>query len=674
MKKISTLLLSFLLIISLLPVRSAHADDITGIALEMEMRAMVEKGVIFGYGPGKYGPHDDVSRGQFANFIARALQLPEGQPKFKDVPVTSSLAPGIYSAVAAEIITGYSDGTFKPDDPITREQVANMIDKSLDYLKVPKQKAALAFTDEKLITSSISRSSIGNMVALGIIAGIPNLDSEGNPVGTFRFDPKKTATRAHAAAFIYRMLKAAEEIQEEEDPSQGTDPFKIGTVDAQGNLTVDAKTYKTFDAAISALTNSNTQVVMYNDSIIKMKSGVAVAKPAVGTAAAVIYESDMKTIMMPVATGGAVPTTEMEYIRSDDEKIEVKVAGRQGFVKHTNAYLVPAAMMKGRSYYSVNSAGELVHNIYDINKNTYSAYTTGVAPSFLKQGTKYISWDGNTFKTESGTVVGTAYQYFNMLPARAKTNYTAAELDQYINQALAEREALYRSNPTANVRYKDAATKSKLIGIGQTLKAAESKYKVNALLILAMALHESDFGMSAHALTINNIFGIAVYDSSPEEGAQYATVEDSINSLMNNYLNKNYVPIPASGIAYQNGSSPGNKNRGINVRYAADAYWGQKVAGHMYRVDKALGGKDFLNNPAPYNVGITNIEGLNVRMGAGTSFEKQFTYPKPGYPVIIAGTEKASNGTNWYKIISDSNNNEFAYVSAEYVDNITIAK
>lgn len=664
-----------MLIVSLLPNRFASAaDDLTGIALEMEMRAMAEKGVILGYGPGKYGPHDQVSRGQFANFIARALKLPEGQPKFKDVPVTASLAPGIYSAVAAGIITGYSAGTFAPNDPITREQMANMIDKSLDYLKVPKQKAALAFTDEKLVTSSISRNSIANMVALGIIAGIPNVDSEGNLTGTFRFDPKKSATRAHAAAFIYRMLKAAEGIQEEEDPSQGQDPFKIGTVSAAGELTISPKSYNTFDAANSAITNSNTQVVLYNDSIIKMKSGIVMAKPTVGSSAAVIYEADMKTVIMPVATGGAVPATEMEYVRSDDEKIEVKVAGRQGFVKHANAYLVPLAMMKGRSYYTVNSAGELVHNVYDIDKNSHTAYTTGIAPSFLKQGTKYISWDGNSFKSENGTVVGTAYQYFNMLPARSKTNYTAAELDQYINQVLAEKEALYTSNPTTFIRYKDATKTSKLIGLGATLKEVESTYKINALLILGMAMHESDFGTSTHAQKNNNIFGIKVFDSNPEDGEQYATIKDCIISLMNNYLNKNYVPIPDSGFAYQNGGSPGNKNRGINVRYASDAYWGQKVAGHMYRVDKALGGKDFLNNANPYNIGITNIQGLNVRMGAGTSFDKQFTYPKPGYPVIIAGTEKASNGTDWYKIISDSNANEFAYVSAEYVDNITIAK
>ena len=109
-----------------------------------------------------------------------------------------------------------------------------------------------------------------------------------------------------------------------------------------------------------------------------------------------------------------------------------------------------------------------------VNKSA-SAYVAGKAPSFITAGNTYYSWDGGVFYNNSGELVGTAYQYFNNLPARTVTNYTAEELDQYIEYRLAEREALYTSNSTLYKRYKDATKNSKIKGLGTYLKEAESK-------------------------------------------------------------------------------------------------------------------------------------------------------------------------------------------------------
>ena len=138
----------------------------------------------------------------------------------------------------------------------------------------------------------------------------------------------------------------------------------------------------------------------------------------------------------------------------------------------------------------------------------------GKAPSFLTAGNTYYSWDGGVFYNTTGQEVGTAYQYFNYLPARTVSSYTAEELDQYIDHRLAERESLYTSNPTLYIRYKDATEISKIKGLGTYIKEAESKYKINALLILSMAIHESDFGMSTISQEQNNLFGIKAYDSN----------------------------------------------------------------------------------------------------------------------------------------------------------------
>ena len=84
------------------------SDDITGITLEKDMRAMIDLGIMKGYSEGEFRPGEEINRGQFAALLSRALQLPEGTPKFADVPLTSALARDIYRASEAGIVNGYS--------------------------------------------------------------------------------------------------------------------------------------------------------------------------------------------------------------------------------------------------------------------------------------------------------------------------------------------------------------------------------------------------------------------------------------------------------------------------------------------------------------------------------------------------------------------------------------
>ncbi len=658
MKKIISLFLSLMLAISIMPLSNAHAasDDITGIALEKEMRAMIAKGVISGYSTGVYKPGEKVSRGQFATFISRALNLPTGTHKFSDVGLTSKLAPGINAAAEAGITNGYKDGTFKPDNDITREQMAAMINNAMDYLLLTKEAGSLDFKDLGSINKDF-RTAVSYMVGANIIKGY-------KVEGGYEFRPKNSATRAESAAFIYRLLDYKEKIEAAEDPS---DPdtteklFNVATINSSGTITEGAKSYATYDQAVKAYTGSSSQVLLYNGKVIKMSAGLVMTKPGAGNSTTVVYtDTSLKTIYGPVSTNN-----EIEYVSSDADKVTVKVAGVTGYVSHNDVVLLPTQQIKQRSYYSPNSAGELVHHIY--NPATGAKLATSVigkAPASFNSGTKYYSWDAASFTTDSGANAGTYYQYFNMLPARTSTTYTAAQLESYITAQLKARENLYKSNPTSYVRYKDATTKSKLIGLGQIAKKVESEKKINAMLIVAMAIHESDFGMSTHAQTINNIFGIKVFDSDPTNGESYATIEDCVNSLANNYLNKNYVP--ATG-AYANGGMAGSKARGINVRYASDPYWGEKVGGHMYNIDKYLGSKDFMK----YTIHETTTSGLNIRLSASSASNANllFTYKKAGMPVAVLETSN-----NWHKILSDNVANKYAYVHSNYTKALPIAK
>ncbi|WP_100332447.1 S-layer homology domain-containing protein [Bacillus xiapuensis] len=658
-KKLFAIVLSLVLFFPLLSPLNTKADDITGITLEKELRAMVQAGVINGYGNGKYAPDKKVTRGEFASFLSRALKLPNGPSVFKDVSPASSLAYGINAAAAAKIVQGKTKDTFVPEQTITRKDMALMISRALNYLNIKVEAKNAGFTDTKWLTSD-HQQAINRSVSLNIIKGYND--------GSFR--PDEQATRAQSAAFIYRLLKASGEIIEDNTPPvppgnsqpQKPKPYQVGNVDASGKITYSAVSFDTFPAAKQAMSNQNQEVVTYNKEIIYMKqnSGVVFVKPATGKSTAQLYsDSAFKT-----AVTYAQPTAELKYVTSNDRYIIVSIGGKSYYMKHEDGYIVPFEGAPGRSFYQVVN-GELEHKLYvPAAKPYYVSYKAGPAPDFLAAGQKYYSWDNATFYNESGRAVGKAHQYFQFLSMRTQTSYTASQLDSYIKKVLAERQSLNQA------KYKDATKRSKLLGLGATLKKVEKEKRLNALMVLAMAIHESDYGMSSHALNNNNLFGIAVYDSNPSEGKSFPSPAHSVQYLADGYMNDRYV-IPNPGSAWKqsvaNGAAPGNKGVGINMKYASDIQWGAKVAGHAYKIDKALGRKDF----ARYSLALTNTKDLNVRSLANNTVLYQ--YRKAGMPVAILGSV-TSGGTAWKKIISDALAYREGYIAARYVTPLSIAK
>ena len=85
---------------------------------------MQQFGIITGYSDGSFRPDAPVTRAEFAAIASRFEKLTEGSKSFADVPDTYWAARYINFAATRGWVTGYSDGTFKPENPITRAEVA----------------------------------------------------------------------------------------------------------------------------------------------------------------------------------------------------------------------------------------------------------------------------------------------------------------------------------------------------------------------------------------------------------------------------------------------------------------------------------------------------------------------------------------------------------------------
>ncbi len=190
-----------------------------------------------------------------------------------------------------------------------------------------------------------------------------------------------------------------------------------------------------------------------------------------------------------------------------------------------------------------------------------SPYTSiRVAPhtSAMKIGKKYYSKDGEHF---DGFTIKNRFLFKNLTEA---TNYSADELNRVYS--------------IMNVQ------NSRLAGKGAIFKEAEKRYGVNALYLMAHSALESAWGRSQIANDKNNFFGIAAYDTSPYDSAKkFDDVDKGILGAAK-WIRENYIDRGRDHL--------GNKATGMNVRYASDPYWGEKIASIMMNINSRLGGKD----------------------------------------------------------------------------------
>jgi hypothetical protein len=100
------------------PVASPHFGRIGAIAAA---------GITRGFPDGTYRPLGDVTRGQMARFLAEGFDLPPGDESFDDVPSGYVHAGAIAALASSGITSGYPDGTFRPNLPVKRDQMARFL-------------------------------------------------------------------------------------------------------------------------------------------------------------------------------------------------------------------------------------------------------------------------------------------------------------------------------------------------------------------------------------------------------------------------------------------------------------------------------------------------------------------------------------------------------------------
>ena len=237
--------------------------------------------------------------------------------------------------------------------------------------------------------------------------------------------------------------------------------------------------------------------------------------------------------------------------KSDDKRLAITISGLSGYMKTEDLQALDAS--KDFIPYYESDGHRFYHYVAQNASIPVASHL-----SDMEVGKKYYSADGLHF---DGFNLEIPFLFKDLTEA---TNYSAEDLDKVfsllnINNSLLENK-------------------------GATFKEAEEHYHINALYLLAHSALESDWGRSKIAKDKNNFFGITAYDTTPYLSAK--TFDDVDKGILgaSKWIKENYIDRGRTFL--------GNKASGMNVEYASDPYWGEKIASVMMKINEKLGGKD----------------------------------------------------------------------------------
>ncbi|WP_168735883.1 S-layer homology domain-containing protein [Cohnella fermenti] len=172
-------------------------SDIDGHWASAGIRQAVSLGIVKGYPDGTFKPNAAVTRAEFTVMLMQALKPQQNGEEltFADAAAIKAWArQAVAQAVQAGLVTGYEDGTFRPDDDITRVEMAAVLAKALKL--VPEADAGTGYADDREIPAW-AKGTVAAVQEAGLIVG-----KNGNT-----FDPVGKTTRAEAVTVLLRMLQ-----------------------------------------------------------------------------------------------------------------------------------------------------------------------------------------------------------------------------------------------------------------------------------------------------------------------------------------------------------------------------------------------------------------------------------------------------------------------------------
>ncbi|BAB75307.1 DUF1565 domain-containing protein [Anabaena sp. FACHB-709] len=176
---------------------TAFTDVATNYWAKGYIEALASQNIIAGFPDGTFRPNEPVTRAQFATIITKALtpQAKRNAINFRDVSSNFWAFAAIQAAYRSQFVSGYPDGTFKPQQEIPRVQALVSLANGLG-LTANNQNVISIYSDAGQIPG----------YAVGPVAAATTRQLVINYPTVSQLNPNRPATRAEIAAFVYQAL------------------------------------------------------------------------------------------------------------------------------------------------------------------------------------------------------------------------------------------------------------------------------------------------------------------------------------------------------------------------------------------------------------------------------------------------------------------------------------
>ncbi|MBE9050100.1 S-layer homology domain-containing protein [Nostocales cyanobacterium LEGE 11386] len=195
------------------------------------IQQLSQRGVIAGFPDGSFRPEEPVTRAQFAAMVNKAFpKAPQRQAiNFVDVPGNYWASNAIRQAYTIGFLSGYPGNRFEPNQNIPRQQVLVALANGLEYRPTANTETTLQYFSDRFNIADYARSPIAAAAERKIVVNYPNVQF---------LNPTATATRAQVAAFIYQALVSSNQASAINSPYivalQPTTPTPISVTIPQG--------------------------------------------------------------------------------------------------------------------------------------------------------------------------------------------------------------------------------------------------------------------------------------------------------------------------------------------------------------------------------------------------------------------------------------------------------
>lgn len=508
------------------------------------------------------------------------------------------------------------------------------------------------FTGEVTLVSIRKKVSLLTMSFLMILGVVYSFDSDAKAE-----DVDPIALNNSDSQFVVMDREGnVEYVDYQYDDTVVTEPETFQVASIIGDNTNVLGEYDSYEEAEEVLESQKRKrsvgepVIMANDSVVRANYGVVILRNKV------INYKEVETGRSGYLHGGS--GADAVYISTiNGSTVRIKIAGVIADVALSDVLKIETyASNTQTSYYDVYN-GILYHNTMywngaSIAMSAARVGVQGMYPDYLEDGGEYYSYDGHYFYSTYQSMIddyreGSSarainaskpyYNYYQYLSHHTTTNFSIEQINVFFNGGINNRESVLKNQ-------------------AKNFVDVQNTYTVNAGLMFGVSINESAWGTSNFAKQRKNLFGHNAVDSNPGQATYYKDQLESIIEHAFGYISYGYLD--AVDYRYR-GPHLGDKNSGMNVKYASDQYWGEKAASHLYKLTTDSGNKsDYLK----YKIGIMKTgdqpfykeANPNSRQLYSSGVNDNSGDQVYDFPVTILETVKGTDGKDWFKIISDT--------------------